>query len=53
MVFSTAKVKYYRKASMFVLSLFFAKQDDLKLEIENIKVKLQHLQKLHEVAQNE
>lgn len=28
-------------------------QRDLKLEIENIKVKLQHLQKLHEVDQNE
>ncbi|CAM0912688.1 unnamed protein product [Alopecurus aequalis] len=28
-------------------------QDDLKLEIENIKVKLRHLQKLHEVGQTE
>ncbi|KAM0923976.1 hypothetical protein ACQ4PT_005168 [Festuca glaucescens] len=28
-------------------------QHDLKLEIENMKVKLRHLQKLHEVGQNE
>uniref|UniRef100_A0ACD6AC76 Uncharacterized protein n=2 Tax=Avena sativa TaxID=4498 RepID=A0ACD6AC76_AVESA len=34
-------------------SLKQSHQNDLKLEIENIKVKLRHLQKLHEVGQNE
>uniref|UniRef100_A0ACD5XWC9 Uncharacterized protein n=1 Tax=Avena sativa TaxID=4498 RepID=A0ACD5XWC9_AVESA len=39
--------------SEIATSLKHSHQNDLKLEIENIKVKLRHLQKLHEVGQNE